>query len=238
MRTPLAVGAVMSVLAAGSVMAADFPPRLQTNAAPRMAVAPWTACYAGANVGYGFSYADWYDPFAGGDVGSDTSNGFIGGGQIGCDYQDGTFVIGIRDLFDGADVVGSHAYTGAPAFTDQSRLSWFDTLTARMGYTPIQSALFYVTAGAAWAHDRFTETCALAGSGCPGEANATRTGWIAGTGLEYMIAPPWSVVLEYDVMGFGRRTSTLDYADGTTYNYNIRQDVQTVLVGLNYRLSH
>ncbi len=238
MKKPLAVGAALSLLAASPVMAADFPPRLRLNAERPIAVAPWTGCYAGANVGYGWSYVDWYDPLAGGDVGFDTSSGVVGGGQVGCDYQDGTFVVGIQDMLDGADIGGSHPYTGAPACTDQRRLSWCDTLTARMGYTPLQSTLLYIKGGAAWAHDRFTETCTIVGVGCPGEAASTRTGWTAGTGVEYAIAPPWSVVLEYDVMRFGRSTSTLGYTDGTTYNYDIKQDVHTVLVGLNYRLPH
>jgi outer membrane immunogenic protein len=237
MKKSVAICIASAFFAANSAMAADFSPHVYTKAPLAPApVTSWTGCYLGANVGYGWSHVDWYDPQAGGDVGSDTSNGVVGGGQAGCDYQSGNFVVGIQDMFDGADVSGSHPYTGAPIFTDHSRLSWFDTLTGRLGYTPIQSALFYVKGGAAWAHDRFTETCTVAGNGCPGEANPTRSGWTAGAGLEYMLAPQWSVLLEYDFMGFGRRTSTLNYVDGTTYNYNIQQDVQTLLVGLNYRL--
>jgi outer membrane immunogenic protein len=236
MKKSIAVCVALAFCAASSAMAADLSPHVYTKAPPPLPVASWTGCYLGGNVGYGWSHVDWYDPLAGGDVGSDTSNGVVGGGQVGCDYQNGNFVVGIQDMFDGADISGSHPYTGAPIFTDHSRLSWFDTLTGRVGYTPMQSALFYVKGGAAWAHDRFTETCTVGGMGCPGEANPPRSGWTAGAGIEYMLAPQWSVLLEYDFMGFGRRTSTLNYVDGTTYNYNIEQDVQTLLVGVNYRL--
>ena len=50
-----------------------------------------------------------------------------------------------------------------------------------------------------------------------------------------MFLPGWSAFVEYDYMDFGRKTSTLFYNNQTTYDYAIRQDVQQVLVGLNWR---
>jgi hypothetical protein len=36
-------------------------------------------------------------------------------------------------------------------------------------------------------------------------------------------------------MDLGRRTSTLVYTDGSTFDFAIKQNVQAVLVGVNYR---
>ena len=52
-----------------------------------------------------------------------------------------------------------------------------------------------------------------------------------------MFLPSWSVFLEYDFLGFGTRSVTFAPTGPTTgpFAYDIRQNVQTVLVGLNYR---
>ena len=60
-----------------------------------------------------------------------------GGGQIGCDYQIGQWVIGARNMFDGTTIRG-----GA---------TWFDTLTARGGYLVQPNVLLYAQGGVAWA---------------------------------------------------------------------------------------
>ena len=94
----IAVGAVLGVVTWQSAYAADLPVKAPPPAV--MAPAPtWTGCYIGGNVG-----ATW----GGGEISTNiatvggSSNGasFAGGGQIGCDYQTGQFVFGIRNLFD------------------------------------------------------------------------------------------------------------------------------------------
>jgi len=137
-------------------------------------------------------------------------------------------------MFDWANLDGSHVYSlGAPFYTDHTKVSWLATLTGRMGYAVHPAALIYVRGGAAWVRDTFTETCPA--PGCPGEAKSTRSGWTLGGGIEYRFQPNWSVFVEYAYMDFGRRRSTITYADLTTFNYDIKQDVQTVLFGINYR---
>jgi hypothetical protein len=38
-------------------------------------------------------------------------------------------------------------------------------------------------------------------------------------------------------MDFGKDKSTLVYTNSSTYDYDIKQNMQTVLVGINYRFS-
>src|SRR6476646_11838795 len=83
---------------------------------PRKAVAPlppppppyvWTGCYIGSNVGGAFAHIEVTD-VATGASGSKTSNtGFAGGGQIGCDDQINSWVIGVRNMFYGTCMSGS-----------------------------------------------------------------------------------------------------------------------------------
>src|ERR687894_2642692 len=90
-------------------MAADLPSRRAP--APMMAAVPvftWTGFYVGVNAGYGWQNNDNNSsifvpagtfvsaPAASGTVtfADDDGEGFVGGGQIGYNYQMGSFVLG------------------------------------------------------------------------------------------------------------------------------------------------
>src|SRR5438876_8537115 len=90
----------------GPAWAADMPrkaPVAPPAAAPAAPVVTWTGCYVGGNIGGGWALKDWANPssdFDGGGPGprgTAALGGFVGGGQIGCDYQfSGSWVIGIQ----------------------------------------------------------------------------------------------------------------------------------------------
>lgn len=127
----LAAATSVTALLGASAYAADLPQKPVYRQAVVMApVYNWTGCYVGANIGVAWGFAE-----ANGSFGTDT--GFAGGGQIGCDYQIGQWVIGARNMFDGTTISG-----GA---------TWFDTLTARGGYLVQPNVLLYAQGGAAWA---------------------------------------------------------------------------------------
>jgi outer membrane immunogenic protein len=234
----IAVGIVaIAALLATPVFAADMP----LKAPPRMApVASWTGCYIGGNVGGAWQHTDWYDPQVPGAAGSDNGNGFVGGGQVGCDYQfANSWVIGIQDMFDATDVNSNHTYPGTPTETLSTTTHWIDTLTARLGYTITPQTLLYAKGGGAWARSDYTDVQ-------PGTAigglNVTRDGWTVGGGLEYAFTPNWSAFVEYNYIGFGRNTETLHYSLGAfvgfpNYNYNISENISEALVGINYRFN-
>jgi outer membrane immunogenic protein len=97
-------------------------------------------------------------------------------------------------------------------------------------------ALLYLKAGGAWAHDTY-EITAL-GPFARSSVSANRTGWTAGGGIEYALQRNWSAKLEYDFMDFGTRNYPFDLTPtsiGPT-TADIKQRVQVVKFGLNYRL--
>ena len=117
---------------APSVLAADFPARpeykVPVAAAP---VSQWTGCYIGGNIGAG-----WLRSASGANTVSESSVGFAGGGQFGCDYQAGTLVFGLRNQINWADLKSS-SWINAGAFTGYNTTitnNWSDVLTARVGY--------------------------------------------------------------------------------------------------------
>jgi outer membrane immunogenic protein len=223
------LAAVAAMGLASVASAADMPVKARPVVTP---VANWTACYIGANAGYGWANKDAHDIGFPADLNSDPTGG-LGGGQIGCDYQTGQFVFGVQGMFDWASLRGSTLYPNIPTETFSSKISSFATLTGRVGYTIQPITLLYVKGGAAWVRDTFRDvdpTVAFTG-----EAKVTRSGWTLGVGLEHQFASNWSVFGEYNYMDFGRRTHTLSYDDGTTDDFSIKQKVQTLQFGINYR---
>ena len=245
MKKFLVCAAVFVALGVTSAAAADLPVKAPVYKAP-VAVAPsWTGCYLGGNVGYGWAPTKWNDN--GIEFASHTTDGVIGGGQIGCDYQSGPWVFGIQGMFDAAGMKGSSAnlfLDPAGGVIDSTKISWFATLTGRVGYTVEPMTLLYVKGGVAWVHSKFTECCqptvTITDTLSPledGVADVTRTGWTIGAGLEHMFTPNWSAFLEYDYIGLGSEAVTFSPINGSPgpFIYHIDQNVHMILLGLNYR---
>src|SRR5215471_2721318 len=114
--TRVALAAISLATLPGSAIAADLGARAPGPYQPPPAPPPvfsWTGCYVGANIGGGWASNSSNDVagavtgVAGADLGSHTAGGFIGGGQIGCDYQAGVWVLGLQGMFDGSGMEGA-----------------------------------------------------------------------------------------------------------------------------------
>ena len=224
----------LALLAGAPAHAADLrvrrpPPPPPPVVAP-VPVFSWTGCYIGANVGG--AWADKEFSANGFDAGNHSFGGVAGGGQIGCDYQFATnWLIGIQGMFDGADLNGDNVFFDG---IFHSKVRWFGTVTGRIGFLITPSVLIYGKGGVAFVGDNhsFFECCHgdFASTG-----DFTRTGWDAGVGVEWMIFPSWSVWLEWDHMGFGDRNETFVFPDGDIFVANVKQSIDKILVGVNWR---
>ncbi len=229
--------ALVALAAVGSATAADMPVK-----APAPVVYNWSGCYVGGNVGYGRGRNQASAPtLPGVDLGSNTGTGIAGGSQIGCDYQFGSWVFGARGMLDWTNVKGSHRPVG-PGFTANETLEfktqWFGTLSGRIGYAVQPQWLAYLTGGAAWVRNSYTDADPTFATPYVGQANATRNGWVIGGGLEYKFQRNWSLFAEYNYIELGGRDVTLFYNTNAVVNpftYHFKQNLQTILVGLNYR---
>src|SRR6476620_11179599 len=102
-------------LTAMTASAADLPRRAPVTApaAVYTPFASWTGCYVGGNVGAAWRSRELETSV--GTISSSTSSArFAGGGQIGCDYQAGAWVFGIRNMFDWADANASRTIQTGP----------------------------------------------------------------------------------------------------------------------------
>ena len=143
-----------SLAASMPASAADLSPRPMYKAPP-MEPPPqfsWTGCYVGGNAGYGMASRKWNTvattPTTAFVSQHTSGGGFVGGGQLGCDYQAGNWVVGIEGM------VGRqhHQFNTSignvlPGASLTDKVTSFETLTGRLGWAADRS-LFYVKAGA------------------------------------------------------------------------------------------
>jgi outer membrane immunogenic protein len=195
---------------AGAAAAADLPVRAAPPA-PIVAAVPiftWTGFYVGVNAGYGWQNSDDNSIFvpAGTFAGAvpagtisyagDNGDGFVGGGQIGYNYQFGSFVLGVEADLQFADLGGSRGTAFVPtAFPDDfipagtaGGIDWFGTVRARAGFA-FDRALVYATGGFAYGgaddnNDFFSNN------------DDVRTGWTLGGGVEYAFTNNLTLGLE------------------------------------------
>jgi outer membrane immunogenic protein len=239
--------ATSALVCAGSALAADLPARMPVKA-PVLAPPPfsWTGCYIGGHVGYAWGQKDFADPTGGNfaplgtAVGVDTE-GWLGGGQIGCNYQFASnWVIGIEGEYSWADINGdADAFFGGKNNVLSAKTESIASATARLGYS-WNRTLFYAKGGAAWAEDKysvFLPGVFLLFPDVIARGSETRFGWTIGAGFEWAFANNWSAKIEYNHYDFGSRTINLfdPLLPLAIVPVNVDQRIDAVKVGINYR---
>jgi outer membrane immunogenic protein len=216
----LALTSLAAVFAAGAANAADMPVK-----APRTAmVAPafnWTGFYIGINAGYGWSSVS--SPGIAGDIDMD---GWLGGGQIGYNWQSGVFVFGLEGDIQGTGIQASGIVPGVLAA--ELSMPWFATFRLRGGIThgPV---LFYITGGGAYSNVNLD----LAGvGGLTASSDDSNFGYTIGGGVEWKFAPQWSVKGEYLYLDTGDTSATLF---GVTVN--ARNQTHIARGGVNFHFA-
>jgi len=226
-----------SFLSAASMtaLAADLPVR----PAPPVVYTPvslWTGCYLGGNLGGSWGSGDLTITGSGGTVsGSRGNSGFAGGGQIGCDWQTGAFVFGIRNMADWSNRSSTRVVQGGPftGFGATLENNWVDLLTGRIGWAASPQWLLYFQGGPAWRESslRIVNPAGVDVS----SSSRTRTGWTIGGGAEWKFAQNWSTFLEYDFADFGNRTAVFSTPALGTVSASAKSNTSLFLIGLNWR---
>jgi outer membrane immunogenic protein len=189
--------AFTSLIALTSIAsAADLPAR--TYQAPQY-VSPatnWSGFYIGAMGGYAWSNSVDINGFS--FTGDDLQGGFFGG-TIGYNWQTmgSQFVFGL-EVDAAAASIRDRGFVGA--FGAEDKIRSFGSVTGRLGYTVMQSALLYMKGGYAWADNRVS----LFGPGFGISDSQLHSGWTIGAGAEWMFAPSWSAKIEYMYADYGR----------------------------------
>ena len=222
-------GALVGMLAAGPVLAADIPAAPVVKAPIKAAAYNWYGFYIGVHGGYGWGRGS-VDLTPNGATFATTglptsmasnAKGFIGGVQWGSNWQFNQIVLGTESDFSYTDIKSSQTATaaiGAASLTESAsqRLKWFGTTRVRGGVLVMENVLLYATGGLA--SGSVESSYNFSGTACVGPcptASASKTlyGWAAGGGIEYG-SGPWQFRVEYLHYDLGH----LDYTVTSPFN--------------------
>jgi outer membrane immunogenic protein len=269
----LATAIAAIALVGTPAFAADMAVKMPVKAPPPapVPVYNWTGFYAGLNAGAVCSRAsanpgafiaiaggvDFPDRQAAGMfpsfLGSDC--GFIGGGQIGYNFQSLNWVWGLETDFQGTSLHRSDnrsfpataAFGGFDANTEQAsqKTAFLGTVRGRVGFLTTQTLLIYGTGGLAYGQVSNNVSTTGVPNGFPGVTVSTgdtntKVGWTAGGGGEWLFAPKWSVKVEALNYRLNSDTVSLNYAvlpgvAPAAINYTFKNDGVIARAGLNYQ---
>jgi outer membrane immunogenic protein len=240
--------AVAALALVGTASAADLAVKAPVAFVP---VFTWTGCYLGANGGWiggkdDYNTNNLYDGSIY-DVKSFSSNESAGtfGGQFGCQFQTGSWVIGgewdwnwtglkednyLRYFEDDADEVIDH-------WTNKE-VNWFSTARARLGYA-WDRVMIYATGGLAYAsYDAYTHVdwdIYYDLDQYRGGYHKNRFGYAVGGGLEWAFANNWTAKAEFLYLDFGSFDFVSPFEPGYDDWYtHVDAKEYVARIGINY----
>jgi outer membrane immunogenic protein len=249
--------AVAAALTSGAALAADLPSRKGPPMLPPPPPPPlWTGFYVGLNAGgtwansntistvgaplfanplllvqtNNYAFESALGATSSSTIGS--NGGFIGGGQVGYNWQFyNSFLVGFEADIQGVasssarrsfasvvpDAIFGFNAAVATAGNVSRSLDYIGTVRGRLGWLATPTLLIYGTGGLAYggvssqtAISQQVVGPAAGTIGAPyfgaGAFSDTRTGWTAGGGVEWMFWPNWSAKVEYLYYDLGNLT--------------------------------
>jgi outer membrane immunogenic protein len=235
----------------GPALAADMP----LKAPPPVVVYNWTGCYLGLNIGtetgrtstvFGPTNTVFFAAASPGATAVNNFNlsGFIGGAQVGCNYQVGAWVFGIEGDWSKMNKAGQDFELLAPAYVYKIEESWLATARARIGYAVTDKWLWYVTGGGAWARVNASNFCpGLSPVACsvipPVSIGVNQTnnvsGWTVGAGTEYALGYGWSIKSEFLYVQLNRSAFFSPATPTALAEYDTKLNNYIFRFGMNYK---
>lgn len=219
---------------------------------------PWQGFYIGANIGYGTypSYVNIYPTSPAAAAIEDStpillnvqSSGFLGGGQMGYDWQVNRFVLGIESDMDYANVGGANSVLLANpteyVTTVSKNIEWLGTVRARAGKLASDRMLAYVSGGIAVGETNLRFDQRSLGATCTsavcstGNQNQALVGWTAGAGIEYAVSHRMTYKAEYLYVDLGHNDLNTSPNISGISNYLITSNFSSNLLrlGVNYKI--
>jgi outer membrane immunogenic protein len=256
----LLLGSLAWAALTGAAFAADMPVR--PMAAP--VVSNWGGWYIGINAGMGFQSQD--AALAGTDTGvggilrpfgiptftsginmPQWNTGAMGGFTVGWNWAAGWWLVGIEADIDAANITGTASLNNAVAgfvpvsIQTTNTLDRFGTVRGRLGVIAGNNFLLYGTGGLAYGRNTLELAAICPTCGPPAnlyaQDRATKTGWVAGGGIEWNFISNWTVKGEYLYADMGSQTVSVAYPYGaflSTATFSNNDRFHVVRFGLNY----
>jgi outer membrane immunogenic protein len=208
--THAGVLALAACLVGGTFGASSLATDIQSMSITPVSVYNWTGLYGGVNAGAGWETATPNVSFASSTIflpssaatGTETVNGFIGGGQLGFNWQVSSVVLGVEGDFQGTTQKNAIAVGGSALVTNS--IENFGTVRGRVGVA-LGRWMPYVTAGGGYGTFQSSINAGPLGT----FSSPSSHGFFAvGTGLEVMVWDHASFKIEYLYMDTGTTTNS------------------------------
>jgi outer membrane immunogenic protein len=231
-----AVGLATSGAAFAADMAVKAPP-------PPPVDSSWAGPYIGGHLGVAiernkFTDIDNFGFFLPGGLNDvfldNTKAGFIGGGQVGYNWQVNRFVFGVEGDLSWINARTNVTINAIPTVAS-AKMDWMTTFRGRVGMAVSPMTLLYLTGGVAIA--RFSDAwgdLAAAPQGGYITSSHTRAGPVVGGGVEYKATPNWIVRVEGLYADFGSKTDASVFAS-QSYRTSFAHSVAVVRTGLSFK---
>ncbi|PAY06493.1 acetylglucosamine transferase [Bradyrhizobium sp. UFLA03-84] len=236
-----------SALGLSAAAAADLAARPYTKAPAYVeTLYNWSGFYIGGHLGGAWTNEQWVNSAnttVFGDLGPgqgfrQRGSGFMGGGQIGYNWQANNFVFGVEGTISGLDNSGRVTNTVFGAGRDDQfnwRSNAMATIVGRAGYA-IQNNLLYFKGGYAGVNNRLSVVDNVPPATGSGSQTHWASGWTVGAGWEYGITRNWTIGVEYNYAAFERKTYQLAGTAVGTYTFDAKpRDIQWAVVRVNYK---
>jgi outer membrane immunogenic protein len=227
---------------APGAQAADLQIKAPTMVPPP---ASWTGWYIGAHAGVNWQQASSINNYAtlSANLSHTDGSGFIGGGQIGYNWQHGNSVFGVEGDFSWLG--GGGSFSGNPAFSApgkmeesvSNKVDWLSTVRGRMGLA-VGDTMVYATGGVAIGHTKNSQQPfdVFPGSIPHTKSEAkTKVGWVVGGGIEHMWDQHWTIGLEGLFVDLGKSTASVTPPSGFTKSTTFSNQIVIGRVKLNYK---
>jgi outer membrane immunogenic protein len=257
-------GIAFTAILGGPALSADLRARAPIMKAPVMtAQYNWSGCYIGGNVGAAINNSDlrarpsgdFLDPARAGnnplrtDSFSLEDTAFTGGGQVGCNWQSGSWVFGVETDLQWSGLDETILLTrplaapliGTISYNVNQQLEWWGTARGRLGVA-WNNVLLYGTGGLAYGRHRSSATTAFSfgADTYTGAASDTSVGWTGGAGIEWGLTPNWSIKAEYLYVDLGSFSYLMPHVSppvvtALTYTADVSTRFHVGRVGVNFR---
>jgi outer membrane immunogenic protein len=233
-----------ALVALGSVsaLAADLPARAMYTKAAAAPTGSWAGLYIGINGGGGVANSEVLDLQDEAFANTKFQSGFgTFGGQLGYNWQAGSFVFGLEGDLNYVSANNTRAVGNLFGNNNATfKMDAFGSVRARAGVA-VDRALIYVTGGPAWGH--FDSNVSLDDNFSRATDKEWRLGLAAGAGVEYQLTQ--NVVLrgEYLYLNFvDKQSDVLRVSNGASdcgvthpCQFNFANSAQLARVGLSYK---
>ena len=219
-----------AIVLAGSAMAADLPSRkAPVSYIEAPPVFTWTGFYVGLNAGAAFRTGNDNNNnafFAGNNNGGN-STGFVGGGQLGYNWQSGAIVWGLETDAQYRSNIGNNANNGFFGGGNNNNGGFYGTTRGRLGFAFSPMFMAYITGGAAYGNVANNQ---FGGFGFNNNNGSNfRLGYAAGAGVEFAMTPNWSIKAEALYNDLGRSNQNAFFGNTSRNQFVVAR------LGVNYK---